>query len=401
MLDWKVLVTFLCLRCGDCFPSFGIGTGIQWRNMGSIGGEFNFTQVLLMLLLDSLLYGLVAWYVESVFPGVYGTPKPWYFFLMVFYKGRDEHMAVKDLTMNLYQGQITVLLGHKGAGKTTTCGMLTGLISPSSGQAYINGYEISQDMLQVRKSVGWCPKHDILFDNLTVAEHLYFYVQMSQWLKGLLCQKCPEEIKCVLHILSLQDKRDSQSRFLTGGMRRKLSIGIALIGIALIGIALIAGSKVLMLDEPTSGVDAISRRATWDLPQQHKSDHIILLTTHFMDEADLLGDHIAIMAKRELQCSLLNVLLSPPNYGVEGAGYYMTLVKKPHCNTEKISHLIYQHTPNVIFQSSTGEEITFILPKESVHRFESLFTDLELRQEELGIASFGASVTTMEEVFIR
>ena len=63
--------------------------------------------------------------------------------------------------------------------------LLLGLISPSSGQAYINGYEISQDMLQVRKSMGWCPQHDILFDNLTVAEHLYFYVQVSQWVKDL------------------------------------------------------------------------------------------------------------------------------------------------------------------------------------------------------------------------
>ncbi|XP_057604984.1 ATP-binding cassette sub-family A member 17-like [Hippopotamus amphibius kiboko] len=407
------------------------GTGIQWRNIGSIGGEFNFTQVLLMLLLDSLLYGLVAWYVESVFPGEYGTPKPWYFFLMpsywcgesislmnsvldlgdpqktlrskfiqeeptdlikgieiqhlykVFYKGRDAHMAVRDLTMNLYRGQITVLLGHNGAGKTTTCSVLTGLISPSSGQVYINGYEISQDMLQIRKSMGWCPQHDILFDNLTVAEHLYFYAQ----LKGLSRQKCPEEVKRMLHVLSLEDKQDSWSRFLSGGMRRKLSIGIALI----------AGSKVLILDEPTSGVDAISRRAIWDLLQQHKSDRTILLTTHFMDEADLLGDRIAIMAKGELQCCGSSLFLKQKY----GAGYYMTLVKKPDCDTEKISHLIYQHIPNAIFQSSTGEEITFILPKESMHRFESLFTDLELRQEELDIASFGASVTTMEEVFIR
>ncbi|TKC51398.1 hypothetical protein EI555_019936 [Monodon monoceros] len=376
LFDWKVLVTFLCLRCGDCFPSFGVGTGIQWRNMGSAADAT-----------AGLLNGLVAWYVESVFPGVYGTPKPWYFFLMpsywrgepisftnsvlelgdpqkalkskfiqeeptdlikgieiqhlykVFYKGRDEHMAVKDLTINLYRGQITVLLGHNGAGKTTTCGMLT-------------------DMC----------------------------------LKDLLRQKCPEEIKRVLHILSLEDKRDSRSRFLSGGMRHKLSIGIALIGITLI-----AGSKVLMLDEPTSGVDAISRRAIWDLPQQHKSDRTILLTTHFVDEANLLGDHIAIMAKGELQCCGSSLFLKQKY----GAGYYMTLVKKPHCNMEKISHLIYQHTPNAIFQSSTGEEITFILPKESVHKFESLFTDLELRQEELGIAGFGASVTTMEEVFIR
>lgn len=138
-------------------------------------------------------------------------------------------------------------------------------------------------MDQIRKSLGLCPQHDVLFDDLTVAEHLYFYAQ----LKGLPRQKCPEEVKRMLHVLGLEEKRDSRSRFLSGGMRRKLSIGIALI----------AGSKVLMLDEPTSGVDAISRRAIWDLLQQHKSDRTILLTTHFMDEADLLGDRIAIMAK--------------------------------------------------------------------------------------------------------
>uniref|UniRef100_F6XIP8 ATP binding cassette subfamily A member 17 n=1 Tax=Equus caballus TaxID=9796 RepID=F6XIP8_HORSE len=407
------------------------GTGIQWWNMGSVNGEFNFTQVLLMLLLDSFLYSLVAWYVESVFPGEYGTPKPWYFFVMpsywrgeskpltrsvldvgnpekapknkfiqeeptnlmkgieiqhlhkVFHKGRNEHIAVKDLTMNLYQGQITVLLGHNGAGKTTTCSILTGLIPPSSGQVYINGYEISQDMVQIWKSMGLCPQHDILFDNLTVSEHLYFYAQ----LKGLSRQKCPEEVKRMLHMLGLEDKRDSRCRFLSRGMKRKLSIGIALI----------AGSKVLMLDEPTSGVDVVSRRAIWNLLQQQKSDRTILLTTHFMDEADLLGDRIAIMAKGELQCCGSSLFLKQKY----GAGYYVTLVKKPHCNTEQISHLIYHHIPNAVFQSSIGEELTFILPKESVHRFESLFTELELRQVELGIASFGASVTTMEEVFIR
>uniref|UniRef100_A0A8C0WB37 ABC transporter domain-containing protein n=1 Tax=Castor canadensis TaxID=51338 RepID=A0A8C0WB37_CASCN len=143
-------------------------------------------------------------------------------------------------------------------------------------------------MVQIRKSMGWCPQHDILFDNFTVAEHLFFYAQ----LKGLSAQKCPEEVKHMLHLLSLEDKRGSRSKFLSEGMKRKLSIGIALI----------AGSKLLILDEPTSGMDAISRRAIWDLLQQQKSDRTILLTTHFMDEADLLGDRIAIMAKGELQC---------------------------------------------------------------------------------------------------
>ncbi|XP_034526466.1 ATP-binding cassette sub-family A member 17-like, partial [Ailuropoda melanoleuca] len=401
------------------------GTGMQWENIGSVSGEFNFSQVLLLLLLDSVLYGVVAWYVEAVLPGEYGVPKPWYFFVLpshwcgrsvpltrsvldvgdpdkgpkskfiqeeptnlakgieiqhlykVYHTGKNKHIAVQRLTMNLYQGQITVLLGHNGAGKTTTCYMLTG------GWAYVNGYEISRDMAQIRRGLGWCPQHDILFENFTVKEHLSFYAQ----LKGLSGQRCPEEVQRMLHVLNLEDKQDSLSRFLSGGMKRKLSIGIALI----------AGSKVLILDEPTSGMDAIARRAIWDLLQQHKSDRTVLLTTHFMDEADLLGDRVAIMAKGELQCCGSSLFLKQKY----GAGYYMTLVKKPHCSTEKISHLIYHHIPNAILRSNIGEELTFILPKKSIHRFPSLFTELELKKVELGIASFGAAVTTMEEVFIR
>nr|KAF6439590.1 hypothetical protein HJG63_000034 [Rousettus aegyptiacus] len=410
------------------------GTGIQWQDLLSpvnVDDDFSFGQVLGMLLLDSILYGLVTWYVEAVFPGQFGVPQPWYFFIMpsywcgrprtvlgkeeedydpekalrteyfeaepedlvagikikhvskVFRVGNKSKAAVRDLNLNLYEGQITVLLGHNGAGKTTTLSMLTGLFPPTSGRAYINGYEISQDMVQIRRSLGLCPQHDVLFDNLTVAEHLYFYAQ----LKGLSRQKCPEEVKQMLHILNLEDKWDSRCRFLSGGMKRKLSIGIALI----------AGSKVLMLDEPTSGMDAISRRAIWDLLQQQKSDRTILLTTHFMDEADLLGDRIAIMAKGELQCCGSSLFLKQKY----GAGYHMTLVKEPHCNPESISQLVHHHVPNATLESSAGAELSFILPKESTHRFESLFAKLEKKQKELGIASFGASVTTMEEVFLR
>ncbi|XP_062036152.1 phospholipid-transporting ATPase ABCA3 isoform X2 [Lepus europaeus] len=409
------------------------GTGIQWRDLLSpvnVDDDFCFGHVLGLLLLDSVLYGLVTWYVEAVFPGQFGVPQPWYFFIMpsywcgsprtamgkeedadpekalptehceaepetlvagikikhlskVFRVGNKDRAAVRDLNLNLYEGQVTVLLGHNGAGKTTTLSMLTGLFPPTSGQAYISGHDISQDMPQIRKSLGLCPQHDILFDNLTVAEHLSFYAQ----LKGLSPHKCPEEVKQMLHLLSLEDKRDSRCRFLSGGMKRKLSVGIALI----------AGSKVLMLDEPTSGMDAISRRAVWDLLQQQKSERTILLTTHFMDEADLLGDRIAIMAKGELQCCGSPMFLKQKY----GAGYHMTLVKEPHCNPAGVSQLVRHHVPNATLESSAGAELSFILPKESTHRFEGLFTKLEKRQKELGIASFGASVTTMEEVFLR
>uniref|UniRef100_A0A8C3MZ84 Uncharacterized protein n=1 Tax=Geospiza parvula TaxID=87175 RepID=A0A8C3MZ84_GEOPR len=413
----------------------GKGTGIQWRDLMkpvSVDDNFTLAQVLGMLLLDSVLYGVVAWYVEAVFPGEYGVPQPWYFFLTpsywcgrprtvvgkekeeeedpekalksqyieeepadlvsgikikhlskVFKVGNKTKEAVKDLTVNMYEGQITVLLGHNGAGKTTTLSMLTGLHSPTGGQAYINGYEISQDMVLIRRSLGLCPQHDVLFDNMTVEEHLHFYAG----LKGYPASKCPEEISHILRILGLEDKRRSLSKALSGGMKRKLSIGIALIG----------DSKVVMLDEPTSGMDPASRRATWDLLQQQRSNRTILLTTHFMDEADLLGDRIAIMAKGELQCCGSSLFLKRKY----GAGYHMVMVKEPYCNLGEISRLICQYVPNATMESNAGAELSFILPKESTHRFEALFTELEQRREELGIASYGASVTTMEEVFLR
>ncbi|NXJ93214.1 ABCA3 protein, partial [Corythaixoides concolor] len=314
----------------------------------------------------------------------------------VFKVGNKMKEAVKDLTVNMYEGQITVLLGHNGAGKTTTLSMLTGLHSPTGGQAYINGYEISQDMVLIRRSLGLCPQHDVLFDNMTVEEHLHFYAG----LKGYPPSKCPEEINHILRILNLEDKRCSLTKALSGGMKRKLSIGIALIGdskASSFAGAHLRPSPVVMLDEPTSGMDPASRRATWDLLQQQRSNRTILLTTHFMDEADLLGDRIAIMAKGELQCCGSSLFLKRKY----GAGYHMVMVKEPYCNLGEISRLICQYVPNATMESNAGAELSFILPKESTHRFEALFTELEQRREELGIASYGASVTTMEEVFLR
>ncbi|XP_044533206.1 phospholipid-transporting ATPase ABCA3-like [Gracilinanus agilis] len=407
---------------------------MQWQDfLSPVNVDDNFTlgHVVVMLLYDSFFYCLVAWYVEAVFPGAYGMPQPWYFFLLPSYWygkprtittqheeeevlekssqneffepepadlqagiriknlsktyliGRKKKQAIKNLSLNLYEGQITVLLGHNGAGKTTTLSILTGLFPPTSGHAYISGFEISQDMAHIRKSLGLCPQHDVLFDELTVAEHLLFYAQ----LKGLPPNKCSEEVDHILAILDMEQKRHALSKSLSGGMKRKVSIGIALI----------AGSKVVMLDEPTSGMDPVSRRSTWDLLQQQKSKRTIMLTTHFMDEADLLGDRIGIMAKGDLQCCGSSLFLKHKY----GAGYHMVIVKKPNCNTEDISELIFQYIPNAILESNVGAELAFILPKESSDRFEALFTELEERQEELGIASYGASVTTMEEVFLK
>ncbi|XP_036605129.1 ATP-binding cassette sub-family A member 3-like [Trichosurus vulpecula] len=405
--------------------------GIQWAKLTqpvTRNDNLTFGHILGMLVFDSFFYALVTWYIEAVFPGRYGIPQPWYFFLMksywfrtatptveiniepnspfgnpyieeepvgleagiqtkhlskVFTINQVKKYAVSDLTMNFYKGQITVLLGHNGAGKTTTLSMLTGMYPPTSGEAYICGYEISTAMVQIRESMSFCPQYDILFDHMTVADHLYFYAQ----LKGLTLKESHKEIDQILKIFSLEEKRYDFSQSLTASMKRKLSISIAFLG----------DSKVIILDEPTSRMDPVTRRITWDLFQDNKHGHTIVLTTHNMDEADVLGDRIAIMAKGELQCCGSSLFLKHKY----GAGYHMIIVKELHCDAEEIRQIVLQYVPNATLNSDLGAELSFILPKESTNRFEVLFTELENKQKDLGIASFGVSVTTMEEVFLR
>ncbi|XP_075928260.1 phospholipid-transporting ATPase ABCA3 isoform X2 [Petromyzon marinus] len=414
----------------------GKGVGIQWRNLGesvSVDDGFTMAHVLFMLMLDAVLYGLVAWYVEAVFPGEYGVPQPWYFCVLpsywrgtqrtyhvsagdgegegdgegpasefiereplglatgvkiqglrkVFGKGRHEKEAVKGLTLNMYEGQITALLGHNGAGKTTTLSILTGLFPPSGGTALVNGYDIRYDMTLVRKSLGLCPQHDVLFPDLTVEEHLSFFAK----LKGCPYERVPDEVSAMLTALQLEDKRQARASALSGGMKRKLSIGIAFIG----------DPKVVLLDEPTSGMDPCARRATWELLQRQRAGRTVLLTTHFMEEADVLGDRVAIVAHGRLQCCGSSLFLKRKY----GAGYHMVVVKQPEADVAWISKLVHSHVPEANLSSNAGAELAYIMPADTSHRFEGLFTELERRRDELGINSYGVSVTTMEEVFLR
>ncbi|XP_055994780.1 phospholipid-transporting ATPase ABCA3-like [Sorex fumeus] len=404
--------------------------GLKWSNVFEpikIEG-FHFGHVLGMLLFDGFLYGIVAWYIEAVFPGEYGVPKPWYFFVQYSYWCRENpqastkrsqyedtipnpffeneptdltegiqiknlwkefparnmvKVAVQNLNLNLYEGQITVLLGNNGAGKSTTLSILTGFYPATSGEAYVNGYNVSEQIVEIRKSLGLCPQQNLLFNHMTVAEQLYFYCV----LKGVPRNTRSIEIDQMLSTFHLLEKSHVRAELLNGGMKRKISIIIALIG----------GSKVVILDEPTSGMDPASRRSTWDLLQYYKQDRTVLLTTHYMDEADALGDRIAIMVNGSLRCCGSPLFLK----NIFGVGYHLVMEKEPHCNVEKVSDLINEHIPTATLESDARNELSFILPKQESQSFKELFTHLESRGEELGITGFGAYNTTMEEVFLR
>ena len=194
-----------------------------------------------------------------------------------------------QLNLNMYKGQITALLGHNGAGKTTTMSMLTGLFPPTSGTAHINGLSVTEDIDLIRRSLGICPQHNVLFDRLTVTEHLMFFAR----LKGMPGKLIKEEVERMIEDLLLLDKKTIKVSSLSGGMKRKLRLVSSsshfmicmlsfLSCFSSVGIALVGGSEFVILDEPTSGMDPYARRATWDLLVKHKKGRTILLTTHFM-----------------------------------------------------------------------------------------------------------------------
>ncbi|XP_059504051.1 retinal-specific phospholipid-transporting ATPase ABCA4 isoform X3 [Stegostoma tigrinum] len=340
----------------------------------------------------------------------------------VFTEGQKP--AVDGLNINFFEGQITSFLGHNGAGKTTTMSMLIGLFPPTSGTAVINGKDIRTDIDAIRQEIGVCPQHNILFNNLTVAEHILFYTQ----LKGHTVEEAAKQTEVMLDEIGLPHKRDELAQNLSGGMQRKLSVALAFIGAA----------KVIVLDEPTSGVDPYSRRSIWDLLLKYRAGRTIILSTHHMDEADLLGDRIAIISQGKLQCCGSSLFLK----NCFGSGFYLTLVRRmkkaqrrkqgamPTCtcgtgcccscsncspidetlpeeeidgDVDTLTNLIKHHVPDAKLMENVGQELYYLLPsKDFKHRaYASLFREIEETLQDLGLSSFGVSDTSLEEIFLK
>ncbi|GAB9477420.1 hypothetical protein Gpo141_00014492, partial [Globisporangium polare] len=163
-------------------------------------------------------------------------------------------------------------------------------------------------------------------------------------------------------------------------------------------ISLLGDSSLVFLDEPTSGMDPYSRRSTWEILLNNRNDRVMVLTTHFMDEADILGDRIAIMAEGELRCCGSSLFLK----NRFGAGYNLTLVKaETGCNDNNVVAFIQTYVPDAQVLSNVGSEIAFQLPLSSSPKFAKMFAEMDSELSSLGLLSYGVSVTTLEEVFIK
>eukprot|EP00397_Hematodinium_sp_SG-2012_P000290 GEMP01000290.1.p1 GENE.GEMP01000290.1~~GEMP01000290.1.p1 ORF type:complete len:1776 (+),score=207.19 GEMP01000290.1:152-5479(+) len=294
--------------------------------------------------------------------------------------------AVKDVHMTMYSGEIFALLGHNGAGKTTLISILTGLVDATAGSVKMMGKSLEENLMFHRNTVGICPQFSVLWPLLTTQEHLEIFSAF----KGVKYSECKAEMNQLLQQLGLYEWQNQACYKLSGGMQRKLSLAIAFTG----------NPSLVFLDEPSSGMDATARRDTWEILASRKAGRIIVLTTHFMEEADVLGDRVCIMDHGEVQCNGSARFLKE----LYGCGYNISCLMDSQNDSVKrelkktISNALQPHPVQILSQS--GREIMFLAPFESASNFSALFRALDDRSAS-HVETYSVGVSNLEEVFLK
>ena len=198
------------------------------------------------------------------------------------HKDYGEVQAVRGIDFTIEQGEIFSLLGPNGAGKTTTILMIAGLLSPTAGEITVVGHSVRTAPMEVKAALGVVPQEVAIYDDLTARENLMFWGRMY----GIRGEELHRRVESVLDLIQLADRQNQRTGKYSGGMRRRLNIGVALLH----------RPRVMILDEPTVGIDPQSRRNILDGIKAFNEDGMtVLYTTHYMEEAQELSDHIAIM----------------------------------------------------------------------------------------------------------
>ena len=400
-----------------------------------------------MLILDLLLYFFLGYYLQNILPHDFGVRKPWYFIFTPSFWGckkkknqlnaninlqkseelivtdsnnqegnsnfqseeiykemtnpkdalrirelvkrfDDGKVAVNHVNLNFYKNEIFALLGHNGAGKTTLISMLTGLYEATEGEALYDNMNIllPENIETFREKIGICPQHDVLFNDLNIREHLGMFAVF----KGVPSENVENEINKSIKDFQLEDVQYIIAKNLSAGQRRKLSIAISLIG----------GSEIIFLDEPSSGMDITSRRNLWEILKRQSDNKIIILTTHYMEEASVLGKRIGIINLGQMKC------IGTPLFLIEKFGKFMniTVSKEEGANNDEIINFINNSVKDAQFES-LSEEIMIRIPKNNFNKEDGVslnefFSNLDENLNELKIKSYSVSMPTLEDVFL-
>ncbi|KAF8697363.1 hypothetical protein HU200_035956 [Digitaria exilis] len=302
------------------------------------------------------------------------------------YHGKDgnpDKLAVRGLSLAIPKGQCFGMLGPNGAGKTSFISMMIGLVPPTSGTAYIHGMDIKTDMNAIYSNMGVCPQHDLLWETLTGREHLLFYGRLKNLKGAELLKAVDDSLKSVN--LFHGGVGDKQVGKYSGGMKRRLSVAISLIG----------DPKVVFMDEPSTGLDPASRNNLWSVVKEAKKNRAIILTTHSMEEAEVLCDRLGIFVDGGFQC-----IGNPKELKARYGGTYVLTMTTSSENEQEVEQLVHRLSPNAsrIYHISGTQK--FELLKQEL-KIADVFHAVESAKSRFSIYAWGLVDTTLEDVFIK
>jgi len=380
---------------------------------------------LVMMILATALFFFFAWWLDSIWQGEFGSAKPLCFCLNPLYvcpkrqsmrdfadpetgdhtvaisiqglhKKFKDKVAVNDLNLQVYSGEIFAMLGHNGAGKTTAINCLVGIIPVTSGGARVNGFDIRTDMDAARRQMSICPQDNPMYAEFTVRQHLVYFSS----LRGVPECRVRERIATILSALGLSEKVDDLCRTLSGGQKRRLWVATALVG----------ESPIVFLDEPTSGMDPASRRELWDLLIQMKlSGRCVMFTTHYLEEADLLADRKCVLALGTVQA----VGTSRELKHQFGVGYRLVVeMRGSQARDAEVEQLVLRHVAraskenvDAVEQAQAADQAMvhverFTLPYSEMDLCGPLFVELENSKDVLGVRDYTLETSSLEDVFM-
>jgi len=303
--------------------------------------------------------------------------------------GQPPLEAVKSLCVGLPRGELFGLLGANGAGKTTAISMIMRALYPNAGDVHIEGHSVLTDFRPAAKHLGVVTQHNTLWDRLTCMDHLYLFARI----RGVPGDQVHNLVTQTIDQMELTPYKNKLAMQLSGGMKRKLCVAIALIG----------DPQVVMLDEPSAGLDPVSRRNLWDVLIKTMARRSVVLTTHSMEEAEALCTRIGIMVKGQIRA------LGTPQHlkNKFGSGYEIIIKLDPAAGpiddpdrVKEVTDFVLSLFNDAAMLSNNGGLLTYRVPGHSI-QVGVAFDALEKNKASLHLSDYAVAQPTLEQVFVR
>ncbi|EFC37581.1 predicted protein [Naegleria gruberi] len=316
--------------------------------------------------------------------------------ILNLFKPKTEILTVlNELDLEIKKGEITCLLGKNGCGKSTLFSLIVGLLKPNDGNIYINNLNVNTNIDDIRSKLGICPQDDLIFQNLSVLDHLRIFAIIKTSLNGngviRNFKDMDKIIDSILNELEFMDFKYKIASDLSGGQKRKLAFAISIIG----------NPEILLIDEVSSGMDIQNRQLIWTILQKfRKNGKIIFLTTHQMEEADAISDIIHILKNGKLEVSGSPLYLKN-HFGI---GYSLDMICRDGGESiRKVEQFIsnFISDPTKFEFESSGNECKCTLSNDLLPQFPTLFKQLTEKKDEIGLQSFIVTQSTLEQVFLK